>query len=301
MNNKTTPKDFFLHLGALIALYFSVISLINLLFAIVHQYFPDALAYDNSVETLRWTVSSLVVLFPTYLLLTKYTLAGLGAVKEKKDTWVRKWSSFLTLFLTGATMVVDLIVTLNYFLGGEITTRFVLKALAVLVVAGIVFYYYLNDLKREDFKSSDRTTKFMAWKAIILVVLAIGFGIYSVGSPTDARKARFDERRTQDLSSIQWQVISYWQKKQVLPTDLAELSDPLSSFMLPIDPETGMAYEYRKTGDMSFELCATFALPSQATPNTAYEPKMFDAFDHKEGKQCFERTIDPELYPPFVK
>jgi hypothetical protein len=299
--NKTTPKDFFLHLGALIALYFSVIGLINLLFAIIHQYFPDALAYDNSVETLRWTVSSLVVLFPTYLLLTKYILKGLAEVKEKKDMWVRKWSSFLTLFLTGATMVVDLIITLNYFLGGEVTTRFVLKALVVLVVAGFVFYYYLNDLKRESFAKSDIKTKFMAWKAIAIVVFAIAFGIYSVGSPTDARKARFDERRVQDLSGIQYALINYYQQKQVLPTDLVELNDPLSSFMTPTDPETNMAYEYRKTGDLSFELCADFALASQETSNTGYSPKMFDSFDHQEGKQCFERTIDPDLYPPFQK
>ncbi len=301
MNNKTTPKDFFLHLGAIIALYFSVISLINLLFAVIHQYFPDSLAYDNSVETLRWTVSSLVVLFPTYLLLTKYILKGLAEVKEKKDMWVRKWSSFLTLFLTGTTMVVDLIVTLNYFLGGEVTTRFILKAAVVLLVTGFVFYHYLNDLKRESFSTTDKTTKFMLWKAIGVVVFVIAFGIYSVGSPTDARKVRFDERRTQDLSSIQWELVNYWQKKQVLPTELVELNDPLSSFTMPTDPVTGEVYEYQKIGDLRFELCADFTLPTQQASNIAYGPKTFDSFDHKEGRQCFERTIDPELYPPFLK
>jgi hypothetical protein len=301
MNNKTTPKDFFIHLGAIVALYFSVISLINLLFAIVHQYFPDPLAYDNSVATLRWTISSLVVLFPIYLLLTKYILKGLAKFKEKKEMWVRKWSSFLTLFLTGTTMVVDLIITLNYFLGGEVTTRFVLKAFVVLIVAGFVFYYYLNDLKRDNFAHSDRTAKFMRWSAIVVVVLSIIVGVVSVGSPTDARKARLDERRTQDLYSIQFELINYWQKKQVIPTNLTELNDPISSFVIPTDPETGMVYEYSKLGDLNFELCADFALSSQSKQDDLYTKDVMGSFQHQAGRQCFERTIDPELYPPFQK
>ena len=41
--------------------------------------------------------------------------------------------------------------TLVYnLLGGEITTRFLLKVLIVAFIAGSVFWYYLTDVRREE-------------------------------------------------------------------------------------------------------------------------------------------------------
>jgi uncharacterized membrane protein YpjA len=35
-------------------------------------------------------------------------------------------------------------------LGGELTTRFILKVLVAAVIAGTVFGYYLRDLRRDE-------------------------------------------------------------------------------------------------------------------------------------------------------
>ncbi|OGG63332.1 hypothetical protein A3D66_02630, partial [Candidatus Kaiserbacteria bacterium RIFCSPHIGHO2_02_FULL_50_9] len=115
-----------------------------------------------------------------------------------------------------------------------------------------------------------------------------------------------------DLQSIQWQVVSYWQQKERLPATLEELQDPISGFVIPRDPKSGTSYEYRATGLLSFELCATFAkegqgmnyyVPRIAVPAVSIEggkamPEQ-DSWQHKEGRECFERTIDPDRYPPF--
>jgi len=42
--------------------------------------------------------------------------------------------------------------------------------------------------------------------------------------------------------------VNYWQLRVALPTVLLDQADPLSEFIVPVDPETGAAYVYEKTG-----------------------------------------------------
>ncbi|MDO8576659.1 MAG: hypothetical protein Q7R90_05120, partial [bacterium] len=71
--------------------------------------------------------------------------------------------------------------------------------------------------------------------------------------------------------------------------------------------------EYSSTGKLSFKLCATFAAEggtngTQGRSYPAYpiavEPKSVgtdiqDSWQHSAGRVCFDRTIDPERYPPY--
>jgi hypothetical protein len=63
---KTTPKDFFLHLGATIALYTTIVAIINLLFSIINYYFPDALAGSYYYNSMAWPISVLIVVLPIF-------------------------------------------------------------------------------------------------------------------------------------------------------------------------------------------------------------------------------------------
>jgi hypothetical protein len=72
--------------------------------------------------------------------------------------------------------------------------------------------------------------------------------------------------------------------------------------MVPEDPQTNEAYEYKKTGSLSFEICANFNKASEAvgTPSVVYPEyvgKVGENWQHEAGRACFTRTIDPELYP----
>jgi hypothetical protein len=114
-----------------------------------------------------------------------------------------------------------------------------------------------------------------------------------------------------DLSSLQSQILSYYQQKQMLPTALSELEDPTLYYNIPADPTTGAPYEYRKAADLSFELCATFVGPTRVdargrgttAPMAPYGGgvKGMDDWKHEAGRACFTRTIDPDFYPPFTK
>ena len=52
---------------------------------------------------------------------------------------------------------------------------------------------------------------------------------------------------------IQNQIIPYWQTKNKLPMTLKDLEDPISGFMMPVDPDNKSPYEYVVTGKFSFQ------------------------------------------------
>ncbi len=310
---KTTPKDFFLNLGAIVALYVSVISILNLLFEVINRAFPDPLQMyvDPYSSTIRWTIASLFIIFPLYILFSWILNRDIEKIPEKRELSVRKWLIFLTLFVASAVIAVDLIVLINTFLGGEITARFILKVLAVLVVVGVIFGYYLSDVHGKFTGGMGR--KYFTWGSALFVVASIIVGFMVMGSPATQRLVRLDDQRVQALSSIQWQIVNYWQQKEKLPETLDQLHDPIGGFIVPTDPVTGESYGYETTGKNLFKLCATFGASNQnvetsntmpriaPVPTKGYGNGIDENWQHGIGKVCFDRTIDPELYPSLKK
>ncbi len=308
---KTTPKDFFLHLGATIALYIGVGTLINLSFTIINFYFPDSLAgyfFGNSVA---WPISMLIVLIPILYVLEWLIVRGYTTDPDKKNLWIRKWRIYLTLFLTGALLAGDLIALINTYLSGEISTRFIFKIVIVLLISGAVFKYYFFSIN-ENMKWARYAKKVVPYFGIALVLVAIIIGFIAVGSPSKQRNLRFDNQRVSDLQTIQYQIVNYWQQKGKLPMTLASTSDSISGFIIPTDPESKNVYGYSVKNTTTFEVCSTFSLPYQDTQgkgsygsisvpyavDMAYPSYGLDGnWKHDAGLVCFERIIDPEKYP----
>src|SRR3989344_7189970 len=131
---RITPRSFFLQLAAVGAFYISAVSFITLLFQYVDVLFPDQLNsyyYDPYSAGIRWAIAALIVIFPLYIWLQRTINNDLEREPEE-TSGLRKWLTYFTLFIAGITIVVDLICLITLFLGGQITTRFVLKALVVL-------------------------------------------------------------------------------------------------------------------------------------------------------------------------
>jgi len=324
MNTKTSPKDFFLHLGAVIVLYVVAGALINLAFSVINYAYPDQLATYFYAPSMVWPISLLIVLIPVLYLLEWFIARDFALNPEKKALPIRKLRIYLTIFLGAALIIGDIIALLNTYLSGEITARFVWKILAILLIAGCAGKYYFFSLY-ENFRWAKLIRRGNAWFGIILVIVAIVSGFVIVGSPAKQRGLRFDSQRESDLSNIQSRVVNYWQQKGALPAALSDLNDMLYGSIIPTDPDTASAYEYRTVAatsskDVAFELCATFSLPSQdltgrgaygggtgvsypSTVNMTYPyPGMGnDSWDHQAGHACFTRTIDPQMYPVFPK
>ena len=308
---KATPRDFFLWLGAVIALYGSVSSLIALLFAYINRAFPDPLAgyADPYGGDVRFYMATLFVLVPTTIILLRIIRKTIEVDPSRATLWVRRWALVLTIFVAGATVLIDLITLINYFLGGEISMRFMLKVAVVLLVALGISLHFLADL-RGYWILHPRRVQMIGIAAGLAVLLTIVAGFFIIGSPQEVRALRYDEQKVSDLQSIQYQIVNYWQQKEELPASLAATNDSLSGFTIPRDPQTGEPYVYEVTGETSFKLCANF---NQPTPDTAGQgeypmrdttyPSIGVPLDenwlHETGQTCFDRTIDPERYPPF--
>lgn len=303
---KVTPKDFFLWVGAMVALYGSVVSFITLVFSYINYAYPDNLDYyvEMFSSSMRFQMATLIVLVPVTLVLMRLIRTDIAAHQEKSDLWIRRWALFLTVFLAGAAVVGDLITLINYFLGGELTMRFALKVLVLLLVAGGVFLHFLADLRGYWIQHPQRA-RMVGWGAGMLVLITIIAGFFIMGSPAQMRLYRFDAQKVSDLQNIQWQLVDFWQRKQTLPANLSELEDPISGWISPKDPQSGEVYRYERTGSNSFKLCATFNAESQkqnaeSMPVRAYGT-LEGNFEHGSGEVCFDRTIDPERYPPYEK
>ncbi len=311
---KITAKDFFLHAAILVTLYVSVASIITLLVETIDAAFPDTVAnpyyysYQGYTSGMRSAVASLIIIFPVFVFLSWWNHREIRREPQLKELSIKRWFAFLTLFLAGATILTDLVVFLNSFLGGEITTRFVLKVLAVLLVSGLVFLYHLFEIKRKPVR--ENAYRIFRGLAILIVLVAIAWSFIVIGSPLTARKLRFDEERVSDLNVLQSQILNYWSLKGRIPQSLSEMNDTLTGWSAPVDPETGAPYDYSAKGEREFELCATFTLSSPKVGETARSdspvvgsvgvPDLpgFDNWQHAAGHSCVTRTIDPELYPP---
>lgn len=308
---RTGPRDVFLHLLAIIFLYVCVISFSALLFGYINIYFPDILQGDYgrfARMEIRFPLSVLFIVFPFYVWLNTYLQKDLLKFPEKRELRVRKWLLHFTLFLATIVIIGDLVTLIYQFLSGGISTRFLLKIITVLIIAGTVFLYYGWNLRKSVPPMKDPRMKFFVQGVVALGALAIVGGLFVVGSPQSERLRQFDDRRIADLSSLQSQIVNFWQMKEELPATLDALRDDINGYIPPRDPETGESYVYRTTGALSFELCATFKTSStdektsQAYPRPVMDPYgMQENWMHDVGQTCFARTIDPERYPPIMK
>lgn len=303
MEQKTSAKDFFINLGAIVALYTVVIGLLNLLFRVINIAFPQTLnnyIYFGS-QSISLPVATLIIVFPIFILLMWLLEKGYVVEPEKRYLAVKRWLSYITLFVAGIILAGDLVTVLYFFIDGqELTTGFLLKILSVFVVTLVVFLYYISDI-RNKLTSSSRKTWTIVSAVIILGSIVWGFSV--LGSPRTQRLLKYDDQKISDLQNMQWQVINYWQMYGTIPQSLTSV---------PIDPQTQKPYEYRGTGMMSFEICAEFNRENMMGQNgyprmmgASYPIKVGitqnDNWNHSFGHQCFSRNIDPIAYPTQIK
>lgn len=309
MSTRTTPQDFFLWLGTVIALYISAGSLIALSFGIIDAHLTvQVLGHNPHASGLSFATAMLLVIFPVYIALTRILHNAQRRDPQRADIWVRRWSIYLTLFLAGGGMLIDLVTLLyTYLQGEEMTLSFLLKVLTVLIIFGSAFYYYLKDINGY-WRTHERQSKQIGAVVVAIIIAAIILGFYTAGSPRTQRLMRLDDQRIDDLTTIQYTLSNHYRNKQALPETLIELNDPLVSISIPTDPGTGAAYEYERTDEATFRLCATFALPQIIVGEDAdlsdYTVRRLaeeaEQWPHDIGRTCFTREIDPDNHKSLI-
>ncbi len=300
---RVTPKDFFLWAGAMLTLYISVFSFISLIFDYINYVFPSKFfsyfTTDPYLYGVSYEMASIIVFFPIFILLIRLIHKNIERDEQRAEIWVRHWALYLTLFIAGFTIAVDLVTLIIYFFNGDVTLHFVFKVLVVLLVAGGGFLHFLADL-RGYWQRNPTKARIVGWATIALAALTVFAGFLVMGTPWQASRYRYDVQKVNNLQKIQGQIISYWGVKQALPATLADVTRQDLYNTVPMDAQTGKPYEYHITGQRSFELCATFNNKTQPrTANTAFNmdrSSTKNAWYHGVGHVCFSHTIDPSHY-----
>ena len=125
----------------------------------------------------------------------------------------------------------------------------------------------------------------------IAVLAALVAGWLFVGSPSEARLARFDARRASDLATISRTVTSYRLTSEALPQTLGDLQRAQPTAGLSFKDPAGQAYEYKVKDAFAYELCASFDTAAETTEPSVRPYSVFEK--HGLGRQCFSLEARP--------
>jgi hypothetical protein len=148
-----SAREAFIYVVLFSTLYISAFNLGTLLFDFIDRLFPDPAVRNYEAylrESIRWSVSSLIVAFPIFLSVARVVNRSIRTDSRKRSSQIRYQLTYVTLFIAGSCLLGDVIGLVYYFLGGALTVRFILKVLTIAAITAPVFVYYLADLRRDE-------------------------------------------------------------------------------------------------------------------------------------------------------
>ena len=288
-------KFTFLYVLSLVAVVFVAISTGMIIFQIINKSIVDIISQYSgqyTAESLRFGISALLISAPIFYITTRQIHRSLFTGDLKKDSNIRKWLSYLVLLVSSVVAIVWLIITLNNFLNGELTIKFILKAITAIGISAIIFSFYLYDIKRViTVGVKNKVIKTYFWISLVLIGLTFISGLLFVESPREARNVRIDGIILNNFTQIENGINNYYNEYRQLPETLDALNrDIFLEDQSLYDPETKELIEYKKTGDTKYEICATFRTASNDTEQLrSFKP--YSAMEHEAGHQCLERQV----------
>jgi hypothetical protein len=294
IKSKESAKDVLLNLGAFIGLYTLITSLISLLFTVIDSAYPQiTLGYDYSIsasQSISWPVSVLIVFFPIFIILMWFLERQYRGEPDKQNSLAHKFLSYTTLFISGLVIAGDLVTVVYYFVDGqELTTGFLLKVLVLLVVASSLFIYFVSDLRG---KLTIKSRIFWRVLAGVIILGSIIWGFSVLGSPRTQQLLKYDEQKVTDIENLYGQVENYYQIHATLPVSLSDVG----YYTVLTDPQSKQPYEYIKTNETQYQLCAEFNKASSDT-NNLQEPSasLYGGqanWNHPAGHFCFTESVN---------
>ena len=297
-----SSRDAFLYLLSFSTLATWASALGSMLFQLIDIWLPDPVGremYINVRTAVTWQMASIIVAFPVFLLVMRNILREAQDRPERLQSGVRKWLTYIALLLTAAGMICDLIWFVDYFLTGELTSRFVLKALTAMVICAAIFIYYVGSLRWDRDTNIGlarrRSLKFgIGATAAVVTAFAMGLGV--AGTPAAQRRLEADVRRTQDLQSVARAIHFWYDREKVsgapLPASLEGFVGKAVQRSQILDPETKRLYEYRVKTGSTYELCAVFAGGEET--GRGYRSQFWY---HGAGHACF--SLDAAKLPEW--
>lgn len=102
--------------------------------------------YDPPRWALRWSIAVLVITVPLFFWLNARVARTTRGDPGKRRSLVRKWLAATTLLLAAVALLSDAVAVIYAFLNGDLTARFLAKAVLVALIGGLALAYYKDEL-----------------------------------------------------------------------------------------------------------------------------------------------------------
>lgn len=288
-------KQAFYYLTSFFALALVATGLGILFYELIEYYFPQETGYGGfSQSSVKFGISTLVIAAPIYYFFMRYINTSLSKKDLDDDSGIRRWLTYIVMFVAVTVTLGDLIAVLNEYLDGSITIRFLLKALTIFAIAGGVFLYYFLDMSNAS--DSSRRLKNNLWAGVfwiaVLAPLVWAFTIFE--SPSEARLRNIDEQLVSELQMVKGAVEEYARVNGGLPQSIQELEQRPEQYIRLDDLLlTQYGFEYHRVSQRQFELCALFERDN-TEDRTANRYGYYDwqtDWEHPMGNHCFDFEI----------
>lgn len=144
-------RDAFYYLLNFITLGFWTVAIGQIFYHLIAQWLPDP-TQDNPYmraarEDISWQIATVVVAFPIYYFVHTLINRELKARPDMYESGVRKWLTYIALVIAAIIVITDAVWFIQALIRGELTLRFFLDSLVLLVLGGGVFAYYLKTME----------------------------------------------------------------------------------------------------------------------------------------------------------
>lgn len=296
-NTNNSAKFVFFYALSLISLVFTAESIGTIIFQIINKAVPDALSLapgDFSQFALKFAISAIIVAAPVYFIIMRLINKNLMSGNLDKDSGIRKWLTYFILLISSAVMGGWLLATINNFLDGELTLKFILKSLTAVLISALIFGYYLYDIKRTEVDKINNIIRAYFYGFIFLALAPLIASFFFIDSPARVRDQKFDQIIINKFSQIDNAINAYYGENKKLPENLKNLLSGGSTYYIIEDDITDLnankIFDYNIKTEDSYELCAVFK-----TENRNKAKDEFDYFDnrwlHGAGRQCLKQRV----------
>lgn len=294
---KQNAKFAFFYLLSLVSLIFTALSAGMVIFQIINKKIVDELIYAPggfTQEALKFAISAIIIAGPIYFVMMWLINKNLLSGKLEKESAVRKWLTYFILLIAAIVMIGWLIATMNSFLNGELTLKFILKALTAILISALIFSFYLYDMKRKDPAKNNNIIRAYYYGSMAIALITLIAGFFFIDSPAKVRQQRYDQNIINKFDQIYNAVNAYYNENDKLPADLNQILSGGSSYYLIesdiTDPGANKPIEYKIINKDSFELCSTFRTENKSLVSD--KSIYVDArWLHDSGYQCLRQRV----------
>jgi|GEM_PF-227684 len=286
----------FLYLTSFLTLLFTSLGIGGIFYQLINKNFPSDellvgyfysyLFFNPNIQNLaKISVKCIIIAGPIFFwisfLITKLIREG----KISKNSKIRKWITYVILFIASVIVIEDLISLVSRILEGDMFSHIALKMLVDLIIVGIIFSFYFWDMRKKNMIGVTYfANKIFFSIGIVLAVLSVIMAFFVIDSPIKARNIKIDYKKINNLQYYNSAIQGYYNQNSRLPEDLKEL-ETYDDYLLKHQSET---MTYKKVGNWKYDLCENFLEDSK--------DDYYGYWKHSKGDNCFNFGVEIGVY-----